>query len=58
MIGEISFKCQFFLTVMSRDVFRNPIKSLWWNVFAKIVNDFQQLTIFAKKLHRRYSTGF
>ena len=39
-----------FLTVLLRDVFRNPVKSLWWSVFAKIVNDFKPFTIFAKKL--------
>ena len=40
-----------FLTVMLRDVYRNPIKSLWWRVFSKIINDFWPFTIFAKKLH-------
>ena len=28
-----------FLTVMPKDMFRNPIKSLWRSVFAKIVNN-------------------
>ena len=28
------------MTVLPRDVFGNPIKSLWWNFFAKIVNKF------------------
>ena len=51
MIEEMSFKCvlDVFWTVLSIDVFRNPIKSLWWSIFAKIVNDFQPLAIFAKK---------
>ena len=42
MIREMSFKCLIFLTVYvyARDVFRNPIKSLWWSVFVNIVNDF------------------
>ena len=29
-----------FWTVLPRDVFRNSIKSLWWSIFKKIVNDF------------------
>ena len=42
MIEEMSFKCvlDVFWTVLSIDVFRNPSKSLWWSIFAKIVNDF------------------
>ena len=36
----MSFKCLNFLTVLQRDLFRIPIKSVWGNVFAKIVNDF------------------
>ena len=45
-----------FLTVLLIDVLRNPIKSLWRSVFAKIVNDFKPFNIFAKKLHHRYLT--
>ena len=37
------------------DVFTTPVEYLRWSFFAKIVNGF---TIFAKKLHRRCSTGF
>ena len=37
MVGEMS---NFFLTVLPRDVFRNPINSLWWSIFTKIVKDF------------------
>ena len=43
--------------VLLRDVFRNPIKSLWWSFFAKVVNDFYLLTLFAKKLHHRYQAS-
>ena len=40
MIREVSFyKCLFFFTVLPRNVFRNPVKSLWWSIFAKIAND-------------------
>ena len=46
-----------FLTVLPRDLFRNPIKSLWWSVFAKIVKDFQPFTIFAKKLRQDIRLG-
>ena len=34
------FKCLMFLTVLPRDVFKNPTKSLWWSFFAKIDNKF------------------
>ena len=36
----------------------NPVKQLRGSVFAKIVDGYNSLTIFAKKLHRRYSTWF
>ena len=35
----------------------NPVKHLQWSFFAKIVNRFLLLTIFAKNLHRRCSAG-
>ena len=51
-MNDMSFKCLLgvsFWTVLPRDVFSNSIKILWWSIFAKIVNDFSPLTIFAKK---------
>ena len=58
MTEDMSFKCLIFLNVLPRDLFRNPTKSLWWSIFAKIFKDFKSLTIFAKKPHHRYLTGF
>ena len=51
MIEEMSFKylLYVFWTVLPRNVFRNPIKSLWWSIFAKIVKNFQPLTVFLQK---------
>ena len=39
---EMSSKCllDVFWPVLPRNIFRNPIKSLWWSIFAKIVNYF------------------
>ena len=34
----MSFK--FFFDSIAKEPIRDPIKSLWWSVFAKIVNDF------------------
>ena len=42
----------------SQRLIQNPVGHLRWSLFAKIVNGFQLLTIFAKKLHCRCSTGF
>ena len=39
MIRE-SFKCPILLKVIPKEFFRNPIISLWWGVFANVVNDF------------------
>ena len=36
----------------------NPVKHLRYSFFESIVNGLQSLTIFAKRFHRRYSTGF
>ena len=36
----------------------NPVKHARWSFLANIVNGFKLLTILAKKLHRRCSTGF
>ena len=60
MTEEMSFKCLLDVCgpVLLKDIPRNPIKRLWWSFFANIVNDFQLLTIFAKKLHHRCSSGF
>ena len=32
----------------------NPLKSIWWNFFGKIVNEFQLSTVFAKKPQHRW----
>ena len=32
----------------------NPLKSIWWSFFGKIVNEFQLSTVFAKKPQRRW----
>ena len=40
MIEKISFKCLIFLTVLPRDVFKNPTKGPWWSIFEKIFNDY------------------
>ena len=62
MIEEMSFKCllDIFWTVLPKDVFRNPIKSLWWSFFCKDIKQFLavQLTIFEKNLHHRCFSGF
>ena len=42
MNGEMSF-----INFFDRDVFRNPVKILWWSVSAKIVESFQLSAIFA-----------
>ena len=53
MIGEMSFKYLNFLTVLPRDIYRNPIKSQ-----SKIGCNLEWLNISAKKLRHRYLTGF
>ena len=58
MIAEISFKCLIFSTVLPIDLFKNPVKYLSWSIFVKIVNNFYPVTVFRKKLHHRYLTGF
>ena len=37
MIEDMSFKCflDVFWSVLPRDIFRNPIKSLWWSNFCE-----------------------
>ena len=45
MIEEVPFKCLLdvtFWTVLPGDILRNPIKSLRWRIFAKIVKDFSR----------------
>ena len=32
---------------------QNPIKSLWWSFLAKTVNNFELLTVFAKKKKKK-----
>ena len=38
-----------FFDSIAKSHIKNPIKSPWWSFFAKIVNNFQLLTVFAKK---------
>ena len=43
MIGKMSFNflsLLIFMTVYPRGIFRDPIKSLWWSFFVKIVKNF------------------
>ena len=47
-----------FFDSIAKSHIQNPIKSIWWSVFAKIVPKFQLSTIFAKKLHHKFLTGF
>ena len=51
-LGNI-FKMNTFFDSIAKNCIQNPIKSLWWSFFAKIVNDFQLLTFFAKKPHHK-----
>ena len=39
------FKCLIFLIVLPRGIFRNPIKSPWSSVFAKIAHNFKPLKL-------------
>ena len=48
------FKMNDFFDTIAKSRIQNPIKSLWWSFFAKIVNDFYKLTFFAKKPHHKY----
>ena len=41
-----------------RGVFRTQLTHLGWSLFPKIADGLKPLTIFAKKLHRRWSIGF
>ena len=43
----------YFFDSIAKSGIQNPIKSLWWSFFGKIVNDFQLLTVFAKKHHHK-----
>ena len=45
-------------TIATRSAFRNQSKIQDGSFFAKIVDNFSPLSIFAKKLRRRFSTGF
>ena len=42
----------------SLGVYLEPVEHLLWRFFAKIVNGFKPLDIFAKKLHCRCLSGF
>ena len=56
-LGNI-FKMNTFLTVLPRAAFRTQSKVYGGTFFAKIVNDFQLLTLFAKKAHHKcYCVG-
>ena len=46
---QISFKWLLCLTVLPRAIFRTQSKDYGEAFFAKIVNNFQLLTVFAKK---------
>ena len=46
----------YFFDSIAKSRIQNLIKSLWWSFFAKIVNDFQLLTFFAKKPHHKCQT--
>ena len=48
----------FFTTIDYHRRNENLVENLLWSIFPKIVNGFNTLTIFAKKLYRRCSTGF
>ena len=54
-LGNI-FKMNTFFDSIAKNCIQNPIKSLWWSFFAKIVNNFQLLTFFAKKPQDRCHT--
>ena len=51
MIEEMFFKCllDVFWPVLPRDIFRNPIKSLWWSIFCKHSLQFSAFNYFCKK---------
>ena len=51
MIEKISFKyfLDVFWPVLPRDLFRNPIKSLWWSNFCKQSQRFSAVNYFYKK---------
>ena len=36
----------------------DPVKYIWWSLFANIVTGFEPLTNFAEWLHHRFETGF
>ena len=44
--------------IIGQSRIQNPVKHPRWSFAAKIANGLNTLTISAKKLHRRYSTGF
>ena len=50
------FNINTFFDSITKSRIQNPIKSLWWSFFAKIVNNFQLLTFFAKKPHHKCQT--
>ena len=51
MIEKISFKyfLDVFWPVLPRDLFKNPIKSLWWSNFCKQSQRFSAVNYFYKK---------
>ena len=42
-----------FFGSIAKSHIQSPIKSLWWSLFAKIVNNFQLLTFSVKKPHHK-----
>ena len=36
----------------------NPVENIRWSTFKKIINGFQQLTIFEREVHYIFLTGF
>ena len=51
-LGKYLLNGYFFDSIAKSRIW-NPVKSLWWRFFAKIVNDFKPLTFFAKKPHHK-----
>ena len=47
------FKMNIFFGSIAKSHIQSPIKSLWWSLFAKIVNNFQLLTFSVKKPHHK-----
>ena len=55
-LSEICCKVKLLDSLWLRGLFR-ALSNIWWSFFAKIVNSFKPLVIFAKRFHRRCLTG-